>query len=380
MTQRKLKVALVANNIHFRGGMERYCAELANYLSVDYDMHLFASVIDDVPLDRVTIHPVPTVERPIVTLFIQFYLRSTAALKGLDFDIIHTIGGITSSQNVITAQYCQYAWGDVLKKSGKSMRGITPYHHFMWRFAGFFERLAVQNKKTVAIIANSQKTANDLAKFYNVPESKLHVIYNGVDAKRFTPENKRFRSEIRKSLSINDDAILVLFVGEYRRKGLETVIKAISKVDNKNIVLAAFGKGDKPYHQQIAQNLGIADRVILSDPYKGIERVFGAGDIFAFPTAYEPFGMVITEAMASGLPTITTKSAGAAEFIEDGVNGFLIDNHLDSDSIAKIINRLAADSELCRCVGEKARAAVQSYDWPLVAKMTSEIYQSITQK
>jgi glycosyltransferase involved in cell wall biosynthesis len=162
----RLKIALVANNIHYRGGMERYCAELTNALCERHDMHLFASEIDDVPLDKVNIHRIATVKRPIFLLFLQYYWKSSRAVKIADFDIVHTIGGITARQNFVTAQYCQLAWGETIRTEPGASEGINLYHQFMWRMAGFFERRAVTSPSTLRISANSKRTRSDLVRFY----------------------------------------------------------------------------------------------------------------------------------------------------------------------------------------------------------------------
>ena len=129
----RLRVALVANHIHFRGGMERYCAELATALCTRHDVHLFTCKADDVPLDRVTVHHVRTAQKPFVALFAQFYRQTSRMIRMEDYDIVHTIGGITARQNIVTAQYCQYAWGDAIRREPGAREGINAYHQFMWR-------------------------------------------------------------------------------------------------------------------------------------------------------------------------------------------------------------------------------------------------------
>ncbi|MGO8673072.1 MAG: glycosyltransferase family 4 protein [Capsulimonadaceae bacterium] len=378
----KLRIALVANNIHFRGGMERYCAELARYLCRDHEVHLFASEIDDVPFDKVTVHYVRTVKRPIITLFAQYFLRSSRAVRdaGVDFDIIHTIGGITARQNVVTTQYCQYAWGDVLKKEGGKIEGISAYHHFMWRLAGYFERKAVASPETRAVSAVSERVKQDLIRFYGCPKEKIDVIYNAVDPDRFHPDNRRFRAEIRTRYAVPGDRIVALFVGEYRRKGLGTVIEALGKVDNPDVHLLAVGRGNLAHYQALAEKSGIADRMTLAEPARDIERVFGAADLFVFPTYYEPFGMVITEAMASGVPVITTRRSGAAEMIVDGVSGLLVESPSDTDELAGRISQAVNDPFLLQRLADNSRDAVSHHTWETVGRKTVDIYHRVAAK
>lgn len=370
----RLRIALVANNIHFRGGMERYCAELATALCQEHEVHLFASEVADVPFDRLTIHPVKTVKKPILALFLQFYWNASRQVRLRDFDIVHTIGGITAHQNIVTAQYCQYAWGEALRTEPGASEGVTAYHQFMWRLTGYFEKRAMTSPQTLGISANSQRTSRDLQRFYGSDPAKIQVIHNAVDPVRFTPENKRFRREIRRRFQIPEEAVVALFVGEYRRKGLATVIRALGLANDPCVHLLAVGKGDVSHYNALARKAGIGSRTTLAAPIKEIEQVFGAADVFVFPTFYEAFGMVITEAMASGLPVVTSKSAGAAEMIDAGVSGLLVDKPGDAQELSRALAAILQSSTLRREMGGNARVAAARYRWSDVAKDTLRLY------
>jgi len=370
----RLRIALVANHIHFRGGMERYCAELVNALCDRHDLHLFSCEVDDVPRDKVTVHPVRTIKKPFAALFAQFYWQTSRMIRMQDYDIVHTIGGITAQQNIVTAQYCQYAWGDAIRREPGAKEGITAYHQFMWRMTGYFEKRAFTSPQTLGISANSHRTQADLIKFYGANSEKIQVIYNGIDASRFTPTNSRFRREIRQRYQIPETSVVVLFVGEYRRKGLATVIRALGELQDPRIHLLAVGKGNLEQYQTLAKQAGISQQVTFAGPARNIEQVFGAADMFVFPTYYEPFGMVITEAMASSLPVITSRSAGASEMISEGESGLLLDNPGDPHELSQKIKILLTDEANRKQIGKSARAAASIYNWSHVAEDTLQLY------
>ena len=374
----RLKIALVAHGIHFRGGMERAFAELARALCREHDVHLFAAEVGDVPTDQVTIHPISVREKPILVKFLQFYAKSSRLLQNENFDIVHTIGGITARQNVVTAQYCQSAWGHALAQEPGAAEGISSYHRFMWRLTGYFEKQAVSSAHTKIVIANSERTKADLQKFYGTDPGKIQVVYNGVDPVRFTPENARYRAEIRKRYAIAETDFVLLFVGEYRRKGLANVIRALRQLNAPHVHLLAVGAGDQAYYTALAAQSGVPAQVTLAGPACDIERIFGAVDAFVFPTFYEPFGMVITEAMASGLPVITSRSAGAAEFIENGATGFLLDNPGDVKELTEKLKIMLSLGSLRANFGSKARQSIVHYDWQKVADETLKLYQQIS--
>ena len=102
--------------------------------------------------------------------------------------------------------------------------------------------------------------------------------------------------------------------------------------------------------------------------------MFGAADLFAFPTYYEPFGMVITEAMASGLPVITSRSAGASEMITEGVSGLLLDQPADAGELARKITLLLSNEALRKDMGLQARPAASGYRCSHVAEDTLRLY------
>ena len=370
----RLRIALVANHIHFRGGMERYCAELVNALCDRHDLHLFSCEVDDVPRDKVTVHPVRTIKKPFAALFAQFYWQTSRMIRMQDYDIVHTIGGITAQQNIVTAQYCQYAWGDAIRREPGAKEGITAYHQFMWRMTGYFEKRAFTSPQTLGISANSHRTQADLIKFYGANSEKIQVIYNGIDASRFTPTNSRFRREIRQRYQIPETSVVVLFVGEYRRKGLATVIRALGELQDPRIHLLAVGKGNLEQYQTLAKQAGISQQVTFAGPARDIEQVFGAADMFVFPTYYEPFGMVITEAMASSLPVITSRSAGASEMISEGESGLLLDNPGDPHELSQKIKILLTDEANRKQIGKSARSAASIYNWSHVAEDTLQLY------
>ena len=370
----RLRIALVANHIHFRGGMERYCAELVNALCDRHDLHLFSCEVDDVPRDKVTVHPVRTIKKPFAALFAQFYWQTSRMIRMQDYDIVHTIGGITAQQNIVTAQYCQYAWGDAIRREPGAKEGITAYHQFMWRMTGYFEKRAFTSPQTLGISANSHRTQADLIKFYGANSEKIQVIYNGIDASRFTPTNSRFRREIRQRYQIPETSVVVLFVGEYRRKGLATVIRALGELQDPRIHLLAVGKGNLEQYQTLAKQAGISQQVTFAGPARNIEQVFGAADMFVFPTYYEPFGMVITEAMASSLPVITSRSAGASEMISEGESGLLLDNPGDPHELSQKIKILLTDEANRKQIGKSARSAASIYNWSHVAEDTLQLY------
>jgi glycosyltransferase involved in cell wall biosynthesis len=128
---------------------------------------------------------------------------------------------------------------------------------------------------------------------------------------------------------------------------------------------------------KLAADLRVKDRIIFTGFVKNINSYFAASDIFVFPTTYEPFGLVITEALASGLPVVTSKLAGASELITDGYDGMLLSNPKASREIAEKIILLVEDEKLRRVMGSNARKTAEKYSWGEVARRTLEVYKGL---
>ena len=170
---------------------------------------------------------------------------------------------------------------------------------------------------TPEIVAISRLGAQEIARIYSVPAARLSVVYNGVDLARFHPDNRaRHRGAARAEAAIPADAWVALFAGSgFERKGLATALEALAAMDDRTSRLLVVGKGDTRPYRATAERLGLGHRVVWLGARPDIERWYAAADALVLPTRYEPFGNVHLEALASGLPVVTTTAAGGAEAI-----------------------------------------------------------------
>ena len=224
------------------------------------------------------------------------------------------------------------------------------------------------------VIAISERIRRDLADFYGRTE-KVEVIYHGVDAKRFSPANQdAARKEIRRQFGVSESDLVFLFMGDLR-KGAAIAIEALARIPAGKLLLASATPAAR--FAGIAERLGISARVIFSPAVADSAPVFAAADSFVFPTPYDAFGMVISEAMATALPVISSREAGAAEWIRDGVNGLLLNSCTDSSELAQQMQRLMSDPQLRYALGEAARERVASHSWEAVANRTMQVYERV---
>lgn len=173
------------------------------------------------------------------------------------------------------------------------------------------EREVFDPANTKAIIANSKMVREEILARFSFPQDRVHVIYNGITAPLIAPS----RSEARRIWNINEKTFCPLFLGTgWERKGLATAIRASDCLEETTLLVAGRGVADM-YRGTNVRFLG---------PVKDIASLFAASDILVLPTWYDPFSNACLEALAAGLPVITTDANGFSEILERGIHGDII--------------------------------------------------------
>jgi UDP-glucose:(heptosyl)LPS alpha-1,3-glucosyltransferase len=187
------------------------------------------------------------------------------------------------------------------------------------------------NKK---VVANSHMVADDLKRRYGLANEKLGVIHNGVDLARFSFESLRESAgALRARLGFGKEDIVFCFVGTgFARKGLDLILKAFSRLHPRDsrchlLVVGEDSAADR-YHA-LARKFGCSDRVRFLGGRDDPEVCMAAADVFVLPTRYDPFANVTLEALACGLPVITTHGNGGSEVLNDEA-GTVIDHRCEA--------------------------------------------------
>ena len=168
------------------------------------------------------------------------------------------------------------------------------------------------------VIANSQMVKNEIVDLYNYPVDKIDIVRNGIPLEEFH-STASLREKAREDLELEPDEIALLFAGTgWERKGLMFAIEAMALCRDRKLRLLVAGRGNsRPYKAKRVQFLGeVAD----------LKPIYAAADIFILPTIYDPFSNACLEALASGLPVITTHANGFSEIIEHELHGSIIDS------------------------------------------------------
>jgi UDP-glucose:(heptosyl)LPS alpha-1,3-glucosyltransferase len=195
-----------------------------------------------------------------------------------------------------------------------------------------------------AVICISQMVKDDICDYFDVPEHRLHVIYNAVDPAEFGPQVRVDRAARRRALGLGDDDVAFLLVGSgYARKGVSAALRALAQLPRR-ARLVVVGRDKHPMHYRaLAHRLQVADRVLFAGPQRNPGPWYGAADAFVLPTMYDPLSNAVLEALACGLPVVTSDRCGAGERVRAFGAGLTCAAG-DIDAIADAMRTLLDDS------------------------------------
>lgn len=371
-----MKIAIPILHYNKEGGIERHTWEMAERWSRGHEVHIFASQFGETG-QNIICHNVPVFKSPGLLRTPSFVVMNSLKLRKMNFDIIYNNGcGATFIQDVIVAASSHRAWAEESKKAGLKRFFLNPLHYWTFAIEGFNYR----RRRYKKIIAISHLIKRLLIKCYNIPSEDIEVISLGVNLKDFHPSNRNiYREIVRKELGIPEDNMLLLFVGkEFRRKGLKYIFDALNCIKNEKVKLLVIGEGEITAFKNMAGKLGISERVIFLGHSTEVEKYYAASDIFIFPSTFDAFGMVVLEAMASGIPVIVSISAGASELVEHMKEGIVLKEYSDVAGISKAIELLVENKSLRLELGRNSRIKAEACSWDMVAEKTMKIFSDVT--
>ncbi|HKY32200.1 MAG TPA: glycosyltransferase family 4 protein [Candidatus Polarisedimenticolia bacterium] len=398
------ELAYVIHHLDGSGGQERVTLEVARRLSRLWPVHVYAYAFQD-PYEpdgwgEVAFHRIrPRVRQPAGLRSLHFLAAATPLLAGARRKgrLLHVAGACTVASDVVQVHFVHTAWMAVRGRLPAAMRRppragaggglrnrlLSSYYDALTRAYMALERMAFTPDKTY--LACSRKVAAELEEHFGL-QGQVRVIHHGVDTGEFRPcagpEDLSGRERLRRQLGVLPEEVVALFAGAYDRKGLHAAIGAVgglAPAARRRVRLVALGQGHRGRFLEEARRAGCEDRILLLPPAAGLAPYFRAADLLLFPTLYEPFGMVIIEALACGLPCVVSRQAGAAELIAHGGEGILLDDPSDREEIAAGLQSLVLDDTARFRMGEAARRAVGDRTWDRVAGEHAEALAPLLQ-
>ncbi len=325
-----MKIALIRRQFSATGGAELYLQRLLLALAErEHELHLFAESWSETPA-RVKLHPVK-ISASRATRGLRFAEAVQSELAKEKFDCVFSLER-TLKQDVYRAgDGVHRVWLERRKQFApwweKNFAGRGAFHKNMVAL----EARTFDPKNTGRIIVNSEMVRAEILGHFKFPADRIHLVRNGVDIPKFQDGQ---RAETRARFGVKDGDFLLLFAGSgWERKGLKFVLQAFRQVSSvaPRVKLLVIGKGRKPFF-----NFG---GVIYSEPAADLENFYAAADLFVFTPIYEPSANVVFEALAAGLPVVTSASNGAAEIIEENLTGNVVREFWRPEILAKAIGK-----------------------------------------
>jgi UDP-glucose:(heptosyl)LPS alpha-1,3-glucosyltransferase len=196
------------------------------------------------------------------------------------------------------------------------------------------------SERLKAVIVNSAMVADDLVRHYDFSRERIHLVPNGIDLQRFSlAVREQHRENVRQQLGIPNDAPVALFVGSgFGRKGLARAIAAVARQTDA-LHLIVLGSDRRPAaFKTLAARAGLARRFHLVGPVRDPVPYYGAADVLILPTIYDPFPSTVLEALACGLPVVTTTGCGARDVVRE-LDPALVCDAYDVEALATGLKR-----------------------------------------
>lgn len=339
-----------------RGGTERYLNQLAEFLCErGHDVTLLCRSHDELPHPAMRVVPLRGLAIGPAWRRWAFANAVERHLAGNTYDAVLGLGR-TWSQDII------HIGGGCYEMHLEHM-GITRPRPTD-RVALAIERRALRPGAYRRVMVNSHMVGRDVMARYPVPAERLSVIHHGVDTQQFTPAFREQGAALRRSLGYAPDDFVFLFLASgFRRKGLDLLLDAFPAVAQKNPrarLLVVGQDSATPRYEAQATRLGVAARVHFAGRRGDAQICYAAADAYVLPTRYDAFGLTVLEALATGLPVITTTACGAAELLEDGVQGSVVNLAGDIATLSEALV-LWCDRERARGAASAARALAEAH-------------------
>ena len=368
-----MKIAFVVHDYRRREGHSRYVVELATRFAREHEVHVFANEIEEEENRAIHFHHVPAWRPNALASILSFALSATFAVRGR-FDIIHNQGLCGLRGNVFTAHICNRAWHRALEAASGS---LSAKEWISGTTLSVLEHLFYRSARKSRIIAVSERIAGDLRREYGC-QAPISVVYHGVDRNTFRPARENpVRAAVRAECGLLPEETAFLFVGDMRKGGRQS-IRALAKLAQGKLLFVS--RSPVETYRALASELGISERVRFLGVTGQVQRYYAAADALVLPSHYDSFGMVVTEAMASALPVIVSRQAGASELIQPGINGLLLENFADWEALAANMRLLASDPALAVRLGAAARRTAENYSWDVTAAQTMRVYEQLLEQ
>lgn len=339
--------------------------------SFDKDFHL-EKIGDNVKIYKLPIgknekHIHYQSQKDLLSYTWKAYWFSRKLVRKNHYDITHSFFSVPCGFISLLLKW-QYRLPYIISLRGSDVPGYSDRFSVIYKFIKPLVRLIWKNSR--GVISNSQGL-KDLALKTN-PHQKIGIIYNGTDTERFKP-NRDKRSDDKFIITTGASRITA-------RKGIKYLLQAMPKIIERypKVYLKLMGDGNgKEDLEKLTADLELQNYVQFLGriPREETHPYYQEASLFVMTSLNEGMSNAMLEALASGLPIITTQTGGAEELVKNGVNGFFVEMK-NSKDLAEKIMRLLADPELCEKMASESRKIAEKMSWKNVAEKYFELYKN----
>jgi glycosyltransferase involved in cell wall biosynthesis len=393
-----LRIVVVSPFLDRRHGTERCIVEQIDYFlrRPGCEIHVYSQSVQDLDVlpfrgssasspspGKAIWHRIPALPGPHILNFLWWYFANQALrwfhmkFRGLRFDMVFSPGINCADAGAIVVhvvfhEFFRQVHQDLRLRDAPLLTWPFLLHRILYyRLIMALENRIYRNPR-ISLATVSQRTAAELARHF--ARQDVTVIPNAVDLTRFNLlERFRRRDQARKILQLSADDFVLLLVGnDWRSKGLAPLLNALAPLQHLPLRLLVVGRDNSAPFLELIQNLHLAGRIFFHSPSPDIMHFYAAADVYTGPSLHDSFALPPLEAMACGLPVITSVTNGGSQIITEGVDGFVLSNAQDSVALSRLISRFYEQPDLRRSIGENAARTAQSYSWERNASETWE--------
>lgn len=236
------------------------------------------------------------------------------------------------------------------------------HRRFYYQLIMFLENCIYRNAE-VSLAAVSQRTRRSLQTEFQ--RHDVTVILNAVDTATFSPQARvERRLAAREKFGFGEgDFVLLLIGNDWKDKGLDCLLDAMAMEAELPLRLLLVGQDDRSSCLSRIKRLGIEGKVVFSKPFADVLSFYAAADIYVGPSLDDAFGLPVLEAMACGLPAITSAQSGVSELVTDSTDGFVLKEAFDCGTLAQLLRLLHEQPELRARIGERAAQTAKQHTW-----------------
>jgi glycosyltransferase involved in cell wall biosynthesis len=385
-----------------RHGTERCIMEQLERIASQQgvEIHLYCQRVDDLQgairytgassSASIFWHKVPALPGPHLLGYLWWFIANhvqrwwDSRVRGVRCDLLYSPGINALDADAITVHIVFHEfYAQVRSQLSFRAAPFASWPRLVHRLLYYHLSMALERqvyRRVHALAAVSGLVADQLAKYFQCKDAV--VIRNGVDTGRFSVSARLARrAAARDQFSLSSSDFVLLLIGnDWKKKGLGSLLNALSMCEDLPFKLLVVGTDDRTPYQTFFQRREMAGRIRFLDPSRDVLQFYAAADAYVGPSLEDAYGLPILEAMACGLPVIASSRAGASEIIEHGKNGLVLQDPQDSQTLAEMLQTLYCHAELRQDMGHAASVTALRNSWEHNAAETWEFLQRAAAK